>query len=192
VLVSDSASGKVLAVTYTNEKGEYEFKLENIGDNERLFLIVEKDEYQDLVLEIGDISNEIDIPLDINLEPEIKQNKVIEFHNIYFDYGSATLKEESKAVLDRIVEVMNENPTLEIELSGHTDSQSSASFNLNLSQRRADSAKAYIVSKGIKPERIISKGYGESKLLNHCKDGVKCSDEEHAINRRIEVKVIKI
>ncbi len=191
-LVADSASGKVLAVTYSNEKGEYEFKLENLGDNERLFLIIEKDDYQNMVLELGDISNEIDIPLDISLDPVIKQNKVIEFHNIYFDYGSANLKEESKQVLDRIVEVMNENPTLEIELSGHTDSQSSADFNLKLSQRRADSAKDYIVSKGIAAYRIIAKGYGETRLLNHCKDGVKCSDEEHAINRRIEVKVLKL
>ncbi len=191
-LVADSASGKILAVTYTNEKGEYEFKLENIDENERLFLVVEKDEYQDFAIELGDISNEIEIPLDISLEPEIKQNKIIEFHNIYFDYGSANLKDESKAVLDRIVEVMNENPTLEIELSGHTDSQSSVSFNLNLSQRRANSTKEYIVSKGINPERIVAKGYGETKLLNHCKDGVKCSDEEHAINRRIEIKVINI
>ncbi len=191
-LVADSASGKVIAVTYTNEKGEYEFKLENLDDNERLFLTIEKDEYKDLVLELGDISNEIDIPVDLSLEPEIKQNKVIEFHNIYFDYGSANLKEESKEVLDRIVEVMNENPTLEIELSGHTDSQSSADFNMKLSQRRADAAKEYIVSKGINASRIIAKGYGETRLLNHCKDGVKCSDEEHAINRRIEVKVLKL
>ena len=190
-LVADSASGKVIAYTYSNEKGEYEFKLENFNENERLFLVVEKEEYQQASFELGDISNEIEIPLDINLEPELKKDKVIEFHNIYFDYGKATLKEESKAVLDRIVEVMNEIPTLVIELSGHTDSQSSSGFNLKLSQQRADAAKEYIVSKGIDPKRIVAIGYGETRLLNHCKDGVPCSDEEHAINRRIEIKVLK-
>ncbi len=191
-MVADSIGGKVLAVSYANEKGEFEFKLENLDENEKILMVVEQENYKQQVLELGDISNETEIPLDINLEPEIKKDKVIEFHNIYFDFGKATLKEESKEVLDRIVEVMNENPTLEIELSGHTDSQSSAGFNLKLSQQRADEAKRYIVSKGISENRIVAIGYGETRLLNHCKDNVPCSEEEHAINRRIEVKVIKL
>ncbi|MGQ9847037.1 MAG: OmpA family protein, partial [Bacteroidales bacterium] len=191
-LVSDSAGGKIIAVSYSNEKGEFEFKLENFDENEKIMLVVEKENYKQLVYELGDISNETVIPLDINLEPEIKKNKVFEFHNIYFDYGKATLREESKEVLDRIVEVMNENPTLEIELSGHTDSQSSAGFNLKLSQQRADEARNYLISKGINANRIIAIGYGETRLLNHCKDNVPCSEEEHAINRRIEVKIIKL
>ncbi len=185
-------SGKILAVTYANEKGEYEFKLENLSEDEKLLLKVEKENYVQQTFELGDVSNETDIPLDITLEPEIKKNKVIEFHNIYFDYGSAEIKDTAKVVLDRIVVVMNENPTLEIELSGHTDSKSSNDFNLKLSQRRADAAKEYIVSKGIDGKRIIAKGYGETRLLNKCKDGVPCSEEEHAINRRIEVKVLKL
>jgi len=191
-LVADSAGGKVLAVFYTNDKGEFEFKLENFDENEKIMLVVEQENYKQLVFELGDVSNETEISLDLNLEPEIKKDKVIEFHNIYFDYGKATLKEESKEVLDRIVEVMNENPTLEIELSGHTDSKSSAEFNMKLSQQRADAAKEYIVSKGIAESRIVAKGYGETRLLNKCKDNVPCSEEEHAINRRIEVKVIKL
>lgn len=191
-LVADSVGGKVIAVSYANDKGEFEFKLENLDENEKILMVVEQDNYQQKVLELGDISNETEIPLDLNLEPEIKKDKVIEFHNIYFDFGKATLKEESKEVLDRIVEVMNENPTLEIELSGHTDSQSSAGFNQKLSQQRADEAKNYIVSKGISESRIVAVGYGETRLLNHCKDNVPCSEEEHAINRRIEVKVIKL
>ncbi|NSW44616.1 MAG: PD40 domain-containing protein [Bacteroidales bacterium] len=116
-LVADSASGKIIAVTYANDKGEFEFKLENFDENEKVLLLVEQDNYQQKVIELGDISNETEIPLDLNLDPVIKKDKVIEFHNIYFDYGKATLREESKEVLDRIVAVMNENPTLEIELS---------------------------------------------------------------------------
>ncbi len=155
-------------------------------------LVVEKENYETLELPFNEQYFDSDIPLEVNLEPEIKKDKVIEFHNIYFDYGKATLKEESKQVLDRIVEVMNENPTMEIELSGHTDSQSSAQFNLKLSQQRADAAKEYLISKGIDPKRITAIGYGETKLLNHCKDNVPCSEEEHAINRRIEIKILKL
>lgn len=191
-LVTDSVNGKVLAITYTNEQGEYEFKLEENLETEKLLLLVEQENYKQQIIDLGDVTNETEILLDVNLEPEIKQNKVIEFHNIYFDYGKATLKEESKEVLDRIVQVMNENPTLEIELSGHTDSQSSSKFNMGLSQRRANTAKEYIVSKGISASRIVAKGYGETRLLNNCKDGVPCTDEEHAINRRIEVKILKM
>ena len=191
-LVSDSASGKMLAVTYSNDKGEYEFKLENFDDNENLFLVVDKENYKQQVLELGDISNETDIQSDINLDPIIKKDKIIEFHNIYFDYGSAAIKDSSKIVLDRIVKIMQENPTLEIELSGHTDSKSSAEFNMELSQKRADSAKAYIVAKGINESRIVAKGYGETHLLNKCKDGVFCTEKEHAINRRIEIKILKL
>lgn len=191
-LVADSARGKVIAVSYANEKGEFEFKLENFDENEKIMLVVEQENYKQLVLELDDISNETEIPLNISLEPEIKKDKVLEFHNIYFDFGKATLKEESKEVLDRIVEVMNENPTLEIELSGHTDSRSSSDFNLKLSQQRADEARNYMISKGINANRIVAIGYGETQLLNHCKDNVPCSDEEHAINRRIEVKIIKL
>jgi outer membrane protein OmpA-like peptidoglycan-associated protein len=191
-LLSDSVNGKVLAVTYVNDKGEYEFKVENIGDDEKLFLQVDKENYTQKTFELGDVSNETDIPLDITLEPEIKKDKVIEFHNIYFDFGSAEIKDTAKVVLDRIVNVMNENPTLEIELSGHTDSKSSADFNMKLSQRRADAAKVYIVSKGINEARIVAKGYGFTRLLNKCKPGVQCTEAEHAINRRIEVKVLKL
>ena len=87
---------------------------------------------------------------------------------------------------------MKEKVSMEIELSGHTDSKSSSEYNQQLTQKRAESAKAYMVEKGISPERVQAIGYGESRLLNHCSDGVECSDEEHAVNRRLEVKILKM
>ena len=113
---------------------------------------------------------ETDLPLNLILEPEIKQDQVIEFHNIYFGFGSSDVLDSSKFVLDRIINVMNEKPEIEIELSGHTDSKSSDAFNKQLSQKRADNAKLYMISKGIQAERIQAIGMGESRLLNHCKD----------------------
>jgi outer membrane protein OmpA-like peptidoglycan-associated protein len=81
---------------------------------------------------------------------------------------------------------------MEIDFGSHTDSRGSDVYNKNLSQRRTDAAKAYLVQKGIAANRVVASGYGEDRLLNQCKNGVKCSDEEHQMNRRTEVKVIKI
>ena len=75
-------------------------------------------------------------------------------------------------------------------MSSHTDSRASTEYNQTLSQNRADASVAYIVSQGISKDRITGKGYGESKLLNECADGVTCSEAQHAINRRTEMKVI--
>jgi outer membrane protein OmpA-like peptidoglycan-associated protein len=86
---------------------------------------------------------------------------------------------------------MSQNPTLRIELSSHTDSRGKDSYNLRLSQQRAEAAVNYLVNKGIEPSRMVAKGYGEARLLNHCGNGVQCSEDEHQANRRTEIKVLK-
>jgi outer membrane protein OmpA-like peptidoglycan-associated protein len=85
---------------------------------------------------------------------------------------------------------MMQYPDMRIELSSHTDSQGSDEYNERLSQRRADNAKSWMVARGIAPERITAVGYGEKFILNHCKNGVKCTDEEHRYNRRTEFKIL--
>lgn len=85
---------------------------------------------------------------------------------------------------------MMKNPQLKIELGSHTDSRSSNDYNLGLSHRRAQSAVEYIIKNGIDASRIVSKGYGESKLVNHCTDGIKCSEDLHQANRRTEIKIL--
>jgi outer membrane protein OmpA-like peptidoglycan-associated protein len=77
-----------------------------------------------------------------------------------------------------------------IELSSHTDSRGDNEYNKKLSQRRANSTKAWLVEVGVEPARIKAVGYGETKLLNKCKDNVRCSEEEHQLNRRSEFKII--
>jgi outer membrane protein OmpA-like peptidoglycan-associated protein len=78
-----------------------------------------------------------------------------------------------------------------IELSSHTDARGRDEYNLELSQRRANSAKSWLVNKGILDERIVPKGYGEQQILNHCVNDVKCSEEEHRLNRRTEFKILQ-
>ncbi len=113
---------------------------------------------------------------------------------IYFDLDKSNIRTDAAVILDRIVEIMNENPKLKIELGSHTDCRATKSYNMRLSSRRATSSAKYIKSRITNPSRIFGKGYGETKLLNgcECEGSVKsdCSDEEHQLNRRTEFKIV--
>lgn len=85
---------------------------------------------------------------------------------------------------------MADVPTLKIELGGHTDSQGSDSHNQDLSERRAKAVVDYLTKAGISTDRLKSAGYGETQLVNYCKNGVKCSGDQHQENRRTEFKVL--
>jgi outer membrane protein OmpA-like peptidoglycan-associated protein len=87
--------------------------------------------------------------------------------------------------------VLLENPKLIMEISSHTDSQSSSGFNLGLSNRRAKTAVDFLIANGVAKNRLKAIGYGETRLLNHCADNVPCGDEDHKINRRTEFKITK-
>ena len=84
---------------------------------------------------------------------------------------------------------MQENPEVKVELASHTDCRGSNRYNQKLSEKRAQSAVDYIVSKGVSPDRITAKGYGEERLVNQCKNGVACTKAEHRLNRRTEFTV---
>ncbi len=109
--------------------------------------------------------------------------------NILFEFNKAALLPQSQQTLDKVILAMTANKDFKIELSAHSDSKGSDAYNLKLSEQRAASAKAYIISKGIAAERISAKGYGETKLLNNCGNGAICSEDEHAVNRRLEFKL---
>jgi len=114
--------------------------------------------------------------------------KSIVLDNIYYDLDKAEIRADATIELDKLVKILADNPSIRIELSSHTDSRSSDAYNQDLSQRRAQSAVDYIVSKGIAAERLVAKGYGESQLI--IKDAQ--TEEEHQVNRRTEFKVIEI
>lgn len=129
----------------------------------------------------------------LTLTPEkIVINKPIRLENIYYDYNKWNIRPDAAVELDKLVKIMQDNPQIKIELSSHTDSRGGDAFNMRLSQKRAQSAVDYIVSKGISKDRITAKGYGESVPLNRCVNGVKCSEEEFQFNRRTEFKVTRI
>jgi outer membrane protein OmpA-like peptidoglycan-associated protein len=124
-----------------------------------------------------------------NYKTSVKDGLFIE--SLYYDLGKYDLKAEASAQLDKVVTLLTAYPSILIELNSHTDSRSDASFNLQLSQKRADVAVAYIVSKGGDAQRIIGHGFGETDLTNRCKDFVPCSEEEHRQNRRTEIRVTR-
>lgn len=114
--------------------------------------------------------------------------KIIE--NILFEFNKAELQPQSQLTLDKVVLAMLSNDKFNIELSAHSDSKGSDAYNLKLSEQRANASKNYIVSKGVNPNRIKAIGYGETKLLNNCGNTVICSEDEHAVNRRLEFVLI--
>jgi peptidoglycan-associated lipoprotein len=119
-------------------------------------------------------------------------NKVIRLENIYYDFDKWNIRADAAPELDKVVKLLIDNPTIKIELSSHTDSRGGDKYNMNLSQKRAQSAVDYIVSKGISKDRIYAKGYGENVPLNKCTNGKKCTEEEFQFNRRTEFKVVEV
>ena len=123
----------------------------------------------------------------LNLE-EVALEKTFRVENIYYDLDKWDIRPDAALELDKLVQILIDNPTIKIELGSHTDSRSSDVYNQRLSQRRAESAVNYIASKGIDKARMSAKGYGESELLiKNAK-----TEEEHQTNRRTEFKIVEI
>ncbi len=111
--------------------------------------------------------------------------------NIYYDFDESAIRPSAARELDQLVEIMKNNPTLNIELSSHTDARGDNPYNQALSQRRAESAVEYIKQRGIAADRITARGYGETRLVNDCTDGVKCTEAQHQANRRTAFTVVQ-
>lgn len=146
-------------------------------------------------------SSRVELPKPVNLPNDTTINATIEMVRyeegalvklIYFDYDKSSIRRDASKELYEIIFFLLDNPEAMVELSTHTDSRGGNVYNNKLSQSRADSAVYFIVERGVAKERITAKGYGESKLVNKCRDGVNCTEEQHQANRRAEVKVTAI
>ncbi|MCV9931710.1 OmpA family protein [Flavobacterium sp. LS1R47] len=116
----------------------------------------------------------------------------VDINPIFFDYDKSNINPQAAAELDKVVFVMQKFPKIKIKIESHTDSRGKDAYNMKLSDARAKSTQTYILSKGIEPSRIASAiGYGESRLVNKCSNGVKCTEEEHLANRRSDFIVIE-
>ena len=139
---------------------------------------------------LKDIANINILLRDTVVLEKIYPEKEIVIDNIYYDLDKANLRDESFPVLDKLISFFEENNQLIIEIGSHTDSRGSDAYNIDLSQRRAQSVVDYFIQKGIPKSQLVAKGYGETKLLNTCGNDVNCSEEEHQKNRRTSFKVI--
>ncbi len=193
----------VLETLTTDSEGKYNSSLlegKEFGDTIKLTLRINAASYlaksmifettigEQSVIEIATLIDKVDIGTDIG--------KVLSLEPIYFDLNKSIIRADAKIELNKIVDLLNENPGLEIELGSHTDCRSSKAYNLKLSDARAKSSAKYIKDKISNPSRITGKGFGESILVNDCAcEGTvvsDCSEEEHAKNRRTEFKVVKM
>ncbi len=194
VTISNRLTGQALAKIITDSNGFYKYNavvrgiVYDIKVNKDKFFAGEA-QLDTRTVECG-IAGKADIGFvkDIQMAPIII-GKAIKIDNIYFDLGKWNIRKDAALELDKIVSLMIENPDIIIELGSHTDSRGSDASNMTLSDKRAKSSAAYIVSKGIASDRIIGQGYGESMLVNECSNGVSCSEEMHQQNRRTEFKV---
>ncbi|TGD58540.1 OmpA family protein [Flavobacterium humi] len=118
--------------------------------------------------------------------------KKVDINPIFFEYDKWGITPQAVIELDKVVYVMNTFPKVKIKIESHTDSRGKDLYNMMLSDKRAKATQEYILSKGIDPGRIESAiGYGEKRLRNRCSNGVKCSDEEHLLNRRSDFIIIE-
>ena len=190
----------------------------NLSSNEFNFLLETDTDYKVVVTKDGyypDTSvtfNTVGILDDYTVKKTIKLNKKpepvvvtnpedetitvdayepIRLNNIYYDFDDDEILLEAEDDLAYLKELMDQYPDMVIELSSHTDSRGLNKYNQELSQRRAVSAKTWLVARGISTERIKPVGYGESQILNGCVNGKRCSDSEHQVNRRTEFKVLE-
>lgn len=116
--------------------------------------------------------------------------------NIYYDLDKSNIRPDAALELDKLVSVLKKYPTIKIELGSHTDCRASITYNMGLSHRRAEAAVVYLEKHGINRRRLVAIGYGESHPVNRCEcEGermVPCTEEEHQLNRRTEIKIISV
>lgn len=110
--------------------------------------------------------------------------------NIYYDFNDSALRVESFPELKKLKDLLDLNPTLQIEIGSHTDSRGTYEYNQMLSEGRANAVVSWLTDRGVILERIIAVGYGEDVPINRCVDGVECTEEEHQLNRRTTFRVL--
>ncbi|NNE55077.1 MAG: OmpA family protein [Flavobacteriales bacterium] len=198
--------GELLAVSYTSQNGRFHIpELRPLS----AYTFKMKEDGRDLNLIITDGQNETVIPVndgeahyqrlnddelvrivDENNKPIfIRDDEVFIIRDIYYRFDSINLNPFAKDQLTQLSRILSANPQISIELSSHTDSRGRAEYNQALSEKRASSARNFLIAIGVDPKRIEAFGFGESKLTNHCSDDVECSEQEHALNRRSEIKI---
>lgn len=193
VILSDKVM-KEVGKDQSKTDGTFTFEKVNCNDS-HYYLRGEKEKYETAEVNVTVGKDEVVYEIFLNpREVAIKKGmdlaKVFEIKEIKFDYNKADIRSDAAVELTKIVEVMREYPKMKIDIRSHTDSRGADSYNLKLSDRRAKATLEWIVKQGIDRKRLKAKGYGETRLVNGCSNGVPCTEEEHQENRRSEFIVV--
>jgi len=174
---------KRTALKLTATDGKYEKELPGLG----MYVITARAEGYLAAVDSIEADSEDNTPLfkDLYLSP-IEIGLTVRLNNIYFDFDKTTLKSESFVELNKVVDFLKQNPSVEIEIAGHTDNKGADEYNLNLSQGRSQSVVDYIVSQGVDRGRLTAHGYGETKPIDS-----NDTESGRANNRRVEVTILK-
>ena len=184
------ANGEEIAYFNTGADGAYEHLIPRDAD---FVLKGSKEKYYDVAKDFTSRNLGKQTELIVNLDVKLIPLKIENLDPIYFDLDKSFIRPDAAEVLDVVVGIMNKYPGMVIRMESHTDSRADDDYNIALSNRRAKSTYDYIISQGIDPSRITSyEGKGETELVNKCSNGVKCSEEEHQMNRRTEFYILKM
>ena len=182
--------------TTADDKALYTF---NVECDNNYYVRAEKENYftKEVSVSIPDENGSTDLP--IALETSVKKVKVgddlakfLEIPIIYFDLDKSNIRPDAALELSKVLDVLQQSPKMKIDIRSHTDSRASSKYNESLSERRAKSTMKWLIDNGISADRLTSKGYGESRLINKCADGVECTEAEHQLNRRSEFIIMSL
>lgn len=186
----------IIATRTTDPNGRFALELEC---ETTYFIRAEKMAYNTAEELVNTPATTSTIAVNLQLEPTSMKGRVgddlaklLQLNPIYFDFDRSFIREDAEFELQKVLAVLEDNPTVAIDIRSHTDSRGDDSYNMRLSERRAASTKNYLIAKGIDPARLTSKGYGESQLVNECSNGVPCTEEQHQNNRRSEFIIVSM
>lgn len=191
------ANNNVVSTTQTDSQGKYDFK--EISCDSKYLLRASKLDYNgDEKLFVtpvvpGTISHTLRLnsnKLSFKVGDDLA--KVLGLNPIYFDLDRFNIRRDAALELEKVIAVLNEHPNMRVDVRSHTDSRAKDSYNDQLSNKRNQATIAYLIDQGIKGKRLTGKGYGERQPVNGCVNGVKCSEQQHQLNRRSEFIIVKL
>lgn len=179
-----------ISTTVSDDKAAYSFTVEC---GKTYYVRAQKPEYtaKEVKTTIGEENGKTYLPIALeNAKCKVTigddLGKCFNIKMIYFDLDKSNIRQEAAFDLEKILDVLNQNPTMKLDIRSHTDSRQTFKYNEALSDRRAKSTINWLIKNGVNADRLTGKGYGETQLVNKCADDVECTEEEHQLNRRSE------